>query len=131
MQRPAPLEVEGEAMLELEYFLYNCGRTMTEYEDRGTVRVPAVLQCAWRYRQEGFAWILLNLSTEERRARLTLTPPAYGDAPSSRSALTRHEDPRPPEPLGVLDGARTLSLVLPPRVPVMVEALPLSGKARS
>ena len=92
MRRPAPLTVQGDATLDMEYFSYNCGQTFPEYEDRGTMRVPTVLQGAWRHREESAAWLLLNLATEERVATLTLTPALIGIASSSSWQLTLHRE---------------------------------------
>jgi hypothetical protein len=127
MQRPAPLSVEGGAVLELKYFLYNCSTTMREHEDRGTLRVPTVLQVAWRYRDESAAWVLLNLGDEERRAQLTLDPPQLGTTARSACSLTAHEAGKPAQSLGLLSETRVVTITLPPRTPMLLEALPVAG----
>jgi len=122
MRRPAPLTVQGDTTLDMEYFSYNCGQTFPEYEDRGTMRVPTVLQGAWRHREESAAWLLLNLATEERVATLTLTPALIGIASSSSWQLTLHREDGGGTHLGTLDGRRDVRLSLPPRHVVMIEA---------
>jgi hypothetical protein len=122
MCRSAPLAVEGEPTLDLAYFLYNAGRDQRGYEERGTMRVPTVLQTSWRYRQDGVAWLLLNLATGARRVRLDLDPPDDASEPPARWQLTIVHDGAPPADLGALDGRRTVELTLPPRCPVMIEA---------
>jgi hypothetical protein len=117
-------------MVELDYFLYNCGTTMQEDEDRGTLRVPAVLQVAWCYRDESAAWMVLNVASDERTIELTLDPPALGRAQPSAVTLTAHEDGKPAQPLGLLTERRTVRLTLPPRAPVMLEALPIASEGR-
>jgi hypothetical protein len=130
MQRPAALTVEEDPMVELDYFLYNCGTTMQEDEDRGTLRVPAVLQVAWCYRDESAAWMVLNVASDERTIELPLDPPALGRAQPSAVTLTVHEDGKPAQPLGLLTERRTVRLTLPPRAPVMLEALPIASEGR-
>jgi hypothetical protein len=122
--------VEGGAVLELDYFLYNCSTTMREHEDRGTLRVPAILQVAWHYRDASAAWILLNLGQEEQRAQLTIESPRLGTAPRSRCTLTAHEEGKPAQSLGLLDEPRAVTISLPPRTPILIEALPVTADIR-
>jgi hypothetical protein len=130
MQRPAPLVVEEEPIVELDYFLYNSSTTMQEYEDRGTLRVPTVLQVAWRYRDESAAWLVLNVASDERTVELNLDLPTLGRAQPSAVTLTVHEDGKPALSLGLLTERRTIRLTLPPRAPVMLEALPIASEGR-
>jgi len=74
MRRPAPFVIRGEATIELDYFLYNCAQNIPEYEDRGVMTVPTVLQTAWQFRDQSAAWLLLNVGREETRIELTLDP---------------------------------------------------------
>ena len=127
MCRPAPLVVEGDPTLDLAYFHYNMAQTWEGYEDRGVVTVPTVLQVAWRYRDEGVAWLLLNLAAEPRRVRLDLDPPSSARHPSGSWHLALVRQGAPPEDLGGLDERRTVALTLPPRQPVMLEAV-VSGR---
>ncbi len=124
MRRPAPLMVWGEQELKLDYFLYNCGTTQSEYEDRGTIRVPAVLQSAWRYREEGVAWLLLNIGSDERAVRLTLDPPSMGSSQSAPWRLMAHQEGVASRELGRLTDRRTIDLTLPSRSPILIEAMP-------
>ncbi len=124
MCRPAPLVVEGEPELDLRYFLYNCSKAQSEYEDRGVMRVPAVLQAAWRYRAESAAWLLLNLAPDKRTVRLELEPPAVGAGGSSSWQLTAYQGEAPLADLGRLAEQREVVLTLPPRCPILLEAVP-------
>ncbi|MGH2345851.1 MAG: hypothetical protein ACRDG4_11535, partial [Chloroflexota bacterium] len=124
MRRPAELHVEGERTLALSYFLYNCSQEMRGYESRGTQSVPTVLQTAWRYREDSFAWLLLNLADSPRQVRIELEPPADAGGAPARLRLALIQDGEPPADLGVLEERRTLSLTLPPRCPVLVEGVP-------
>ncbi|MDB5075643.1 MAG: hypothetical protein JWO42_1822 [Chloroflexi bacterium] len=125
MCRPAPITIEGEPTLELAYFQYNSGQDWPGYEARGTMHVATVLQTAWRYRDEGFAWLLLNLATEERTVHLELgSSLTNGGAGSGRQlflVMTGEAARRLDEPF---DG-RPLTLTLPSRCPIMIEALPV------
>ena len=120
MCRPAPLTVEGEPNLELAYFMYSSGQDWPMYESRGTQRVPVVLQTAWQYRGERCAWLLLNLAQEARTVHLELPLPA-GDGPWRLQALLQDEQP---DDLGILTAQRTLTLTLPSRRPLLIEAVP-------
>jgi hypothetical protein len=130
MRRPAELQVEGEQTLALSYFLYNCSQEMRVYESRGTQAVPTVLQATWRYREDRFAWLLLNLAGDPRRVRLELVPPADAGGAPVRLRLALIQDGKPTSDLGVLEERRTLSLTLPPRCPVMVEGVPMKLGSR-
>jgi len=123
MLRPAPLMVHGAHEVELDYFLYNCGGTHSEYADRGTMRAQAVLQAAWRYREESVAWLLLNIAPDERAIRLELNRPAIAGSAEMWS-LTLYQDDTRADALGLLNGPRTIDLTLPPRRPVLIEAVP-------
>jgi len=118
MRRPAVLSVEGETSLTLQYFLYNASPEMRNHEARGTLLVPTVLQTAWRYRDESYAWLLLNLALDPREVRIELDVPM---APA-HSRLTLHQDGEPPVDLGALEARRVVTLSLPARCPVMLEA---------
>ncbi|HWE60925.1 MAG TPA: DUF6259 domain-containing protein, partial [Chloroflexota bacterium] len=124
MCRPAPIAVEGETILDLAYFLYNCGRDQRGYEEQGTMRVPAVLHTAWRYREEGAAWLLLNLATDVRTVRLDLTAPAIATDSPARWQLRYVQEQEPSRDLGALNERQEIRLTLPPRCPVMIEAMP-------
>ena len=123
MLRPAPLVVRGAREVELDYFLYNCGGTQSEYEDRGTMRVPAVLQTAWRYREESVAWLLLNVAPDERAIRLELDRPTIDGSPELWR-LTAYQEGETSRELGRLSDRRTIDLTLPPRRPILIEAIP-------
>jgi hypothetical protein len=122
MGRSAPLAIEGTPTLNLTYYLYNCGHDQRGYEERGTMTVPAVLQTAWRYRHDGVAWLLLNLAEDERVIHVDLDPTEAGLAPPAELRLTSVQDVEPPADLGPLRERRTMTLTLPPRRPVMLEA---------
>ena len=124
MCRSAPLTIEGEGELELGYFLYNCSKAQSEYEDRGTVRVPAVLQVAWRYRAESLAWLLLNVAPDERTIRMQLDAPALGAAGPSAWQLRAYQDETLLADLGRLERRREVMLTLPSRNPILIEAVP-------
>lgn len=121
MCRPGTLAVDGAESLDLSYFLYNCGHNQRGEHEHGTLRVPVVLHTAWRYRTQGAAWLLLNLSTEPRSARIDLDLPT-GVAAPLRLSLIQEGASR--VDLGALAAPRTVALTLPARCPVMVEALP-------
>ncbi len=121
MLRPAPLMVHGAQEVELDYFLYNCSTTQSEYEDRGAMRVPAVLQVAWRYREESVAWLLLNVAPDERAVRLELDRPAIDGRPAMWM-LTLYRDDSRANDLGLLNGPRTIDLTLPSRRLILIEA---------
>lgn len=121
MRRPAPLAIEGAPTLDLSYFLYNCAPDQRGYEERGIMTVPAVLQTVWRYREEGAAWLLLNLAMDERTVSLELDPAATGVLAPTVLRLSRVQDGAPPADLGPLDMRRTVTLALPSRCPVMIE----------
>jgi len=125
MLRPAPLVVHGTQEVELDYFLYNCGTTQSEYEDRGTMRVPAVLQAVWRYREESVAWLLLNIAPDERAVRLTLDLPSRGSSQPSTWRLTAYQEGETLRELERLSDRRTIDLTLPPRCPMLIEAMPV------
>jgi len=128
MLKPAPLVIDGDQELALDYFLYNCAQTWSDYEDRGTMVVPAVLQVAWRYREESVAWLLLNLAPDARAVHLELTAPAIGPT-ASTWRLSRHQEGEASQELGHLNARRTVTLTLPSRCPVMIEAVPSSSDA--
>ncbi|HXT35744.1 MAG TPA: DUF6259 domain-containing protein, partial [Chloroflexota bacterium] len=118
MRRPAPLIVAGEPTLTLAYFFYNASQEMRNHEARGTMVVPTVLHTAWRYRDESAAWLLLNLAPDPREVRIELEVPAT----LPRSRLTLHQDGEPLVDLGVLAERRVVTLTLPARCPVLLEA---------
>jgi len=124
MRGPASLMVRGEQELELDYFLYTCGKPQAEYEDRGTMRVAAVLQVAWRYHEESAAWLLLNIAPDERTVRLTLDPPSLGSSQPSLWRLTAYQEGETSRELGRLSDRRTINLTLPSRSPILIEAMP-------
>ncbi len=126
MLRPAPLTVDGDQDLRLEYFLYNCDRSFDEYEDRGALAVPTVLQVAWRDHEGNAAWLLLNLATDDRTAHLEIDPATLPPAAPSAWMLTLYQEDEPAVDLGTLDGRRTVTLTLPSRRPVMLEAVPVA-----
>ncbi len=125
LRRPAGLRVEGEPSLSLSYFLYNCSQDMRGYETRGIQMTPTVLQTAWSYRDESFAWLLLNLAEVQTDARLDLEPPSLPAGGPTPLRLTLYPDSGSAIDLGVLEGKRTLNLTLPPRCPVLVEGVPI------
>ena len=127
MLRPAPLVVDGEQSLQLRYFLYQVGTDFHEYEDRGHVDVPVVLQSAWRYREDSAAWILLNLAPDTRRVRLSLDSTSVCHGAACACRLTLYHEGSNLSDLGLIAGPRQLSLDLPPRRPVLVEATPLEA----
>ena len=128
MLRPALLTVEGSPRLQLDYFSYNTGQDWDGYEARGTMEVSAVLQGAWRYGEDSAAWLLLNLTPDERVVQLHLAPDQIGIPAVTAWTLALHQDGAPPAPLGPLRAPRTVALILPSRCPVMIEATPdLSG----
>ncbi|HEY8282746.1 MAG TPA: DUF6259 domain-containing protein [Chloroflexota bacterium] len=121
MRRPAALTVQGPPTLTLSYFFYNCSPEMRNHESRGTMSVPAVMQTAWGYRDESVAWLLLNLAPEPREVSIELDP----HADVARSRLTLRQEGEPSVDLGVLEGRRVVTLTLPARCPVMLEAGPV------
>jgi hypothetical protein len=122
MCRPAPLVLEGDSHLELAYYQFNAGKDMREYQASGTMRVPAVLQTAWRY-QENRAWLLLNLASEARTVRLDVDIAPAADPTSTSRRLALVQGDHVSTDLGTLEARRTVTLVLPPRRPVMLEAV--------
>lgn len=126
MQRPAPLVIQGDATVELEYFLYNCSQTMSEYEDRGAMTVPRVLQTAWRYRDHSAAWLLLNVGPREATIELTLDPSMLGTLQPGAYQVTAYEEGKQPRRWERLSIQRVIVLTLPPRCPVLLEALPIN-----
>ena len=86
------------------------------------MRVPAVLQAAWRYREESVAWLLLNIAPDERAVRLTLDSPSMGSGRSSPWRLTAYQEGETSRELGRLSDRRTIDLTLPPRRPILIEA---------
>jgi hypothetical protein len=127
MRRPAGLQVEGDPTVTLSYFLYNCAPDMRGCETRGTPSVPAVLQAAWSYKEESFAWLLLNLAEGRREVHLDLEPPAGPNGSSIALRLTFYPDAGPPVDLGVLEDRRSLNLSLPSRCPLTLEGVPMIG----
>ncbi len=128
MLRPAPLAVDDDQNLRLEYFLYNCDRSFDEYEDRGALAAPTVLQVAWHDHEGNAAWLLLNLATDGRMAHLELDPAMLPPTASSAWTLTLYQEDEPIVDLGTLDGRRTVTLTLPSRRPVMLEAVPVAAR---
>ncbi len=122
MRRPAPYTIQGEPTVELDYFLYNCAQTMTEYEDRGVMTVPAVSQTAWQYRDQSAAWLLLNVGRQETAIELTLDPSMIGELQPATYAVTGYQAGTQPRELGHLAQRRVVELTLPPRRPVLLEA---------
>jgi hypothetical protein len=122
MRRPSPMKVPGDDTLDLRYMLYNAAQDSPTYGTTGVMRVPAVLQTAWQHGDNRIAWILLNLTTEERRVEIDLEPllPVAADALWDLTVQTQNGTR---EQMGVLAGRRVLSLALPPRLPVLIEAL--------
>jgi hypothetical protein len=127
MRRPARLQVEGDPRLNLSYFLYNCSPEMRGCETRGTQLVPTILQSAWSYRDESFAWLLLNLAEDPHEVRLDLEPPVAAGGVPITLRLTLYLDDGSSTDLGVLEDRRTLELALPPRRPLMVEGIPMQA----
>jgi hypothetical protein len=126
MRRPAPFVIRGEATIELDYFLYNCAQNIPEYEDRGVMTVPTVLQTAWQYRDQSAAWLLLNVGREETRIELTLDPSMIDELRPGTYTVTECREGKQPRELGHLSHRRVVELTLPPRCPVLLEALPSS-----
>jgi hypothetical protein len=127
MRRPAGLQVEGDQRLTLSYFLYNCSQEMRGYEARGTQSVPTILHTAWSYRDERFAWLLLNLAEDSREVRLDLEPPVTSGGTSIALRLTLYLGDDSPVDLGVLEDGRTLNLNLPSRWPFLIEGVPMTA----
>lgn len=133
MCRPAPLEVDGGHTLTLSYLPYNSDLEWDGYEQPGVITVPAILQGAWRYRDESIGYLLLNLAPEERTATIDVGPPPPGAstlagregdaAPPDLGAwtLTRREGDAAPLDLGPWTTSRRVALALPSRRPVLLE----------
>lgn len=126
MRRPAPCVVHGKGTVELEYFLYNCSQTVSEYEDRGVMTVPAVLQTAWHYRDHSAAWILLNVGATEVTVDLTLDPVSVRQLKPGSYVVTSYKEGQEPQEVGALSARRVIELTLPPRRPVLLEASPMT-----
>jgi hypothetical protein len=119
MRRPAPID-NGEDTVEFDYFLYNSITTVQEYEERGTMRVPAVLQTAWEADDGSRAWLLLNVTRTAREVEIEVVPPSPG------FRLLLHGGADQPEELGAMEGTRRQRVRLESRSPVMLEALPVA-----
>lgn len=130
MRRPAPCTIRGEATVELDYFLYNCAQNIPEYEDRGVMTVPTVLQTAWQYRDQSAAWLLLNVGRRETTIELTLDPCMLVDLQPGTYTLTEWQEGKQPRELGALFDRRVIEITLPSRFPVLLEALPISRETR-
>ena len=127
MLRPAPLVVDGDQEIRLDYYLYNGDQSFGEFEDRGALTVPTVLQVAWRYRDEGVAWLLLNLAPDERMVHLRVDPAATREVdPPWRLGV--YDDGAEPLDLGMVTERRTVALTLPSRCPIMLEAIPVAAE---
>lgn len=128
MRRPAPLRIEGADMLTLDYHLYNCDKSFADFGDRGALSVPAVLQVAWRYRDQSAAWLLLNVDVTPRTVHVAIDVRVERGLVPGPWTLTLHQNGEGAVDLGTVATATTLTLTLAPRVPVMIEALPLAPR---
>jgi hypothetical protein len=130
MRRPAPCAVQGEASVQLDYFLYNCAQNIPEYEDRGVMTVPTVLQTAWKYRDQSAAWLLLNIGPREVTIGLTLDPSMLGELQPGTYTVIECQEGKQPRELGGLSNLRVIELTLPPRCPVLLEAVAASMETK-
>jgi Domain of unknown function (DUF6259) len=121
MQRPALVRVLGNDRIELSYLFYNVAHDWARSGSSGAMSVPVILHSAWRYGDDRAAWILLNLATEERSIEIDLTPPQSTAAPRIWK-LARHDGDGSSQHLPDLTGARAQALLLPPRMPLTIEA---------
>ena len=92
--------------------------------------VPAVLQTAWQYRDQSAAWLLLNVSREETTIELTLDPGMLGALHSDTYTLTECQEGKQPRALGALSDRRVVEVILPPRCPILLEAIPRSMETK-
>ncbi|MDB5058511.1 MAG: hypothetical protein JWO59_1983, partial [Chloroflexi bacterium] len=125
MLRPAPFEVLDESDVELEYYLYHVGTDFSEYGERGSMTVPAVLQSTWRYRDESVAWIFLNVAPEDRRIYVHIDLPTLANGSPRTWQLTCYQEDDLAGPMGRLTAPRRVRLDLPARRPVLLEAVPI------
>ncbi len=127
MRRPAPLRVEGDDLLSLGYHLYNCDESFADFGDRGVLSVPAVLQVAWRHRDQSAAWLLMNVDVAPRTVHLAIDVRVERGLVPGPWTLTLHQEGERLVDLGLVETTATLTLTLASRLPVMIEALPLGG----
>ncbi|MDB5074973.1 MAG: hypothetical protein JWO42_1152 [Chloroflexi bacterium] len=125
MLRPAPCEVIGEREVELHYFLYHVGTDFSEYGERGSMTVPAVLQSAWRYRDASVAWMFLNVALEDRRVYVQIDLPTLANGSPRTWKLNFYQGDDLVGPMGTLTASRRIRLDLPARRPVLLEAVPI------
>lgn len=123
MLRPPELDVPH---ITLDYFMYNCGRDLPHYEERGTITVPSVVCSAWSYRGERTVILFSNLQTEPQTVRLTVDGLRYGLPDAQRIELRTAANEGFLD-LGPLDAPRAVTLTLPPRRIIGLELLPPSA----
>ncbi len=120
MRRPPALNV---APVTLSYFLYNCGKGLPHYEERGTITVPGVICSAWSYGREKAAILMANLHADAQTVEILIEPRNYGLEGSQATRLCcigRSGE----VVLGRVAEAQTVSLSLPPRQIVGLEMRP-------
>jgi hypothetical protein len=119
MMRPPEIEVP---LVELDYFFYNAGKDFHSFEDRGTIRVPAVVCAAWRVEEDRAAVFFANVTRDEQTVTVRLNATALGLPPS---AVMQRLGMAGSQALGTMDGEKTLTITL---APLEIAAVALSGE---
>jgi hypothetical protein len=116
MLRPPVLDAPK---MEMDYFLYNCGRDLPHYGEKGSTRVDSVICAAWTTGGKS-AVFFVNLTREEMQVQPLLEPARLGFKDGETLSLTRLEENKT-TPLGSISGAQKINISLPPRRIVAVE----------
>ena len=99
MLRPPQLSVPP---VTLDYCLYNCGREVPHFGEKGHITVPSVVSAGWRYRDEAAALLFAEPPGRSHRpSRCRSSPPATAWLGSRPASLPYHQRRlRRPRPAG-------------------------------
>lgn len=121
MLRPQPLT---SPTIELDYFLYNAIREWAHYEERGSMKVPAVIHSVWNYRDEKVGYLYINLQKETSlELAVTLDLSATGLTTASSYTVCIITSAGLEATFPVADGS-TFLLTLPSRQVILLEIVP-------
>jgi hypothetical protein len=118
MLRPLPFE---SPEINLDYFLYNVGTDRPHYEETGALRVPSVVQAAWRAPDGRLGFLFVNLHRDRSQlVTLEFDGVQYGFPHDSSYSLTMITATSR-ETIATGNGRTRISLTLQPRRITLLE----------
>ncbi len=116
MLRPPEFSVPK---IDLDYHLYNCGRELPQYHEKGTINVPGVISAAWQSGDHS-AVFFANVSLAPVEVEAYFSAELLGFDSGKQLSLSRIDETGS-HWLGTLAGSGMVKLTIPPRHILAVE----------